>query len=152
MKGFKITIICLILAVINSYSQTNNFTSVSCYSRGEYDVKVELDTNMDYQYVLGEDGKKIYTTLSYIETGSIFIFKNDYKMFTHITERITSNYYLTDPEDRVDLMGYSTLSVVSDAGNNYEYIFDTKNNVVSITYMNPKGQCILIEFRIKTIF
>lgn len=67
------------------------------------------------------------------DSGTLFEFNKDLTMFKHTTATITSNYYITK-WDYDDKEAKYTMTVKSDAGNEYEMIIDGINNCVAFFY------------------
>lgn len=84
------------------------------------------------------------------EEPSLFVINKDQTMFTHTIETMKSTYYVNeksfDSENNLLL-----LSVVSDVGNRYIYVFDPSNKEIRILYIKD-GQKMLIRFYVKAIF
>ena len=70
-------------------------------------------------------------------------------MFTHITEDMTSTYYVISTE-HID--GYYQYSVESDVGNEYEFILDVEKELFKILGTNANGDIFLTMYHIKAAF
>lgn len=80
---------------------------------------------------------------------SLFTFNEAETLFTHTTESITSTYYIQSSEydEEYDVYAYK---VISDVGNEYQYIFDPANR--EIRALSVKGGPYIIRFYVKAIF
>jgi hypothetical protein len=84
------------------------------------------------------------------EYNCLFTMNEAETMFTHITESIKSTYYIKEKlsaED--DIFSYN---VVSDAGNDYFFIFDMKHKEVKAVSKDENGNSVLVRWYVKTIF
>ena len=74
----------------------------------------------------------------------------DETMFVHTTPTMKSTYYVKDKLSSED--NQFTYNVVSDAGNEYYYIFDVKNEEIKAITEDENGNSILIRWYVKSIF
>lgn len=65
--------------------------------------------------------------------GTLFEFNKELTLFKHTTETITSTYYISKWDYDEEQVKY-TMTVTSDAGNEYEMIVDGINNCVAFFY------------------
>jgi hypothetical protein len=72
---------------------------------------------------------------------------SDESSFTHTDEQMQSIYYVTSKEydNENDVKTYI---VTSDAGNEYYFIFDTKNKEIRVVF-NQEERTLLITFTIE---
>lgn len=69
------------------------------------------------------------------EDATLFEFNKDLTMFKHTTSTITSTYYILEWDYDEETAKY-TMTVKSDAGNEYEMVIDGINNCVAFFYWN----------------
>jgi hypothetical protein len=81
------------------------------------------------------------------EENSIFKMNSDESSFTHTDEQMQSIYYVTSKEYDSE-NDVKTYIVTSDAGNEYYFIFDTKNKEIRVVF-NQEERTLLITFTIE---
>ncbi|MGY8951411.1 MAG: hypothetical protein ACKVJW_06475 [Flavobacteriales bacterium] len=89
------------------------------------------------------------------EDNCLFEMNNDETMFVHTTETIKSTYYVKKSrytkEDQEN--GIFSYDVVSDAGNQYYFIFDiTNKEVKAVSTSGEEEDWFLIRWYVKSIF
>ena len=84
------------------------------------------------------------------EYNCLFEMNKDETMFVHTTPTMKSTYYVKDKLSSED--NQFTYNVVSDAGNEYYYIFDVKNEEIKAITEDENGNSILIRWYVKSIF
>jgi hypothetical protein len=89
------------------------------------------------------------------EDNSLFVMNKDETMFTHTTSEIKSTYYVKKArytqEDQEN--GFFAYDVVSDAGNEYYFIFDLENKEVKgVSTSGEQDDWYLIRWYVKSIF
>lgn len=67
------------------------------------------------------------------DKGTLFEFNKDFTLFRHTTASISSDYYIRNWEYDDEQITY-TMTVTSDAGNEYELIIDGINQCVAFFY------------------
>lgn len=84
------------------------------------------------------------------DEASLFVMNKDETMFSHTIETMKSTYYVQKKEYDAENDVY-TYDVVSDVGNKYFYIFDTKNKEIRAVFTKD-DQIRLVRFYIKAVF
>lgn len=115
------------------------------------DLFCQVNISCNYREVCkwNYDTKNFDSCYSYEENSLFKINKNE-TMFTHITEDIKSAYYI-DTKTQDDETGVFMVNVESDAGNEYIYFFDFKNNEIRVA-TESEGELIMIRFYIKRVW
>ena len=91
-----------------------------------------ISTNYRQDGTWNEAGEK-WDISSTDDSGTLLEFDKELTMFKHTTAIITSNYYITKWDYNDEDAKY-TMTVTSDAGNEYELIIDGVNNCVAFFY------------------
>jgi hypothetical protein len=102
------------------------------------------------QYCDWSDYNKKFENCTGFEESSLFVMNKTETMFTHTIETMKSTYYVNSKEhdEEKDVWSYQ---VTSDVGNQYQYVFDPKNNQIRALYVKD-GQAKLVVFTVKAIF
>lgn len=95
-------------------------------------AQLNISTNFRQNAVWQNEGEKwdVYST---DEGGTLFVFNKELTTFRHTTATISSDYYITKWDYNEEELKY-TMTVTSDAGNEYEMIIDGVNNCVAFFY------------------
>ncbi|WP_343605424.1 hypothetical protein [Fluviicola sp.] len=94
----------------------------------------QLNISTNYrQDAVWNDEKSEWEVLSTDEDGTLFEFNKELTTFHHTTPGISSDYFITKYEYDDKEIKY-TMTVKSDAGNEYEMIIDGINNCVCFFY------------------
>lgn len=109
-------------------------------------AQLSISTNFRQDGVWDAEKEK-WNILSTDDSGTLFRFNRELTMFQHTTATITSDYYIDKWDYNEEEVKY-TMTVTSDAGNEYEMIIDGINNCVAFFYWY-EGQYILVRHTIK---
>jgi hypothetical protein len=109
-------------------------------------AQLSISTNFRQDGVW-DAGKEEWNILSTDDNGTLFEFNRELTMFKHTTATITSDYFISKWDYNEDEVKY-TMTVTSDAGNEYEMIIDGINNCVAFFYWYDE-QYILVRHTIK---
>jgi hypothetical protein len=115
---------------------------VTCITFGQ----LSISTNFR-QDAVWDATKEEWNVLSTDEGGTLFEFNRDLTTFRHTTTTITSDYFISKWDYNEDEVKY-TMTVTSDAGNEYEMIIDGINNCVAFFYWY-EDQYILVRHTIE---
>lgn len=117
-----------------------------CLFSLQLNAQLSISTNLRQDAIWRETEEK-WDVLSEDPKGTLFEFNKDLTMFKHTTETITSTYYINKWEYNEEQAKY-TMTVTSDAGNEYEMIVDGINNCVAFFYY-LEDKYILVRHSIK---
>ncbi len=95
-------------------------------------AQLNISTNFRQNAVWQNEGEK-WNVYSTDEGGTLFVFNKELTTFRHTTATISSDYYITKWDYNEEELKY-TMTVTSDAGNEYEMIIDGVNNCVAFFY------------------
>ena len=107
-------------------------TLAALFIIGTVSAQLSITTNFrqDAVWNVAEEQWKV---LESDENKTYFAFNRELTSFNHITATIESNYTITKWDYNEEDVKY-TMTVVSDAGNEYEMIIDGVNNCVAFFY------------------
>jgi len=132
MKKYTLLLALILMCAQPLFAQV----SFSCDTRTLF--RVDLDSLNERTF------NKIYST----PENSFFQVKNEYKMFVHTTEEMTSAYYANGVNSYDSTEGVWTFEAISDVGNKYTYYFDLTRNIIR-TFMVQDNVTYLVVFNIK---
>jgi len=139
MKLFNIKIAVLIITILFGAISSSASTYVSCTHRSIYESYTK------------EDGKTGFTFMEKFSENSVFIISETEEMFVHKNDDMVSSYYVGPNPEYNDSTKVWTITVTSDVGNEYLYMFDFKNKIVK-ALIARKDKSILVMFHIKAVF
>lgn len=109
-------------------------------------AQLSVSTNLRQDAVWDAE-KEEWEVLSTDDSGTLFEFNKELTMFKHTTATITSNYFISKWDYNEEEVKY-TMTVTSDAGNEYEMIIDGVNNCVAFFFWQDE-KYILVRHTIK---
>lgn len=95
-------------------------------------AQLNISTNYRQDAVWNDETSE-WEVLSTDENGTLFEFNKELTTFHHTTSSISSDYFINKYEYNEEEVKY-TMTVKSDAGNEYEMIIDGINNCVCFFY------------------
>lgn len=105
-----------------------------CFLLVGMSVQSQLSISTNYrQDALWNNTDEAWNVFSTDEAGTLFEFNKELTVFRHTTATISSDYYIKTWDYNADEIKY-TMTVTSDAGNQYELIIDGINQCVAFFF------------------